>query len=185
MEILNFPRPLLSIFGEDFVAGTTGLVILALGFLVDAGTGVCGAMVNMTGHSRLSFVNSVAMVIVTLGLDLWLIPRWGVTGAATAAAGAIALVNFLRLTEVYALYRIFPYNRDSLKPLAAALVTALIIWPLSRWGGFPSDLVRLGAGAAALSGVYIAATIGLGLSEEDRLVLSRVQRRFVVRLSPH
>jgi O-antigen/teichoic acid export membrane protein len=177
LTIVIFPGPILSIFGHDFSAGATALVVLALGFLIDAGTGICGVVINMTGHTRLNVVNSILVVTLTLALNIWLIPAFGIIGAAIAAAVATSALNLARLIEVFALFRLLPYNRSFAKPMLAALTTTLATLTIKHWAFTGTSLVYLFLNAALLLIIYAATILLLGLSREDRLVLRRLQVR--------
>ncbi|HID64802.1 MAG TPA: flippase, partial [Anaerolineae bacterium] len=135
--VLLFPGPILSIFGKGFVGGAVALTILAWGTLVNAGTGICGVVLVMTGNTSLRLLNSFVLFVLTLGLNILLIPRWGIVGAAIAALAAAVVFNLCRLLEVFILFRLHPYNMSFIKPVAAgvvALAVALIIHQL-----FPTE----------------------------------------------
>lgn len=178
LTLAIFAEPLLAIFGTDFVAGAAGLVILAFGALFNASTGVCGSMVTMTGHSRLTFVNSIIYLVSNIALDLLFIPRWGGVGAALAVTLSRVLINTLRIVEVFVLFRNWPYDRSFLKPIAASLVAAGATYLTSQWLTFLPMILRTIVGILLLWGVYASVIVLLKLSDEDRLVLRRSWERF-------
>ena len=175
-----FAPLILSIFGQDFVAGTTALTILAFAALFDASTGVCGTIVTMTGHSKLSLANSLTSLVVSVGLNLLLIPRWGIVGAAAAGALCVILLNVLRLIQVYILLRIQPYNLGFLKPILAALAAALVAYIASAWMVFLPAILQLVIGAVLLWGVYAGIIVLLRLDDTDRMVLKRLWTRLPI-----
>ncbi len=88
--LLIFGRPLLRMFGGDFVAGYYLMFIIAIGLLARASVGPAERLLNMLGERRscaLIYAGSFALDLV---LCLLLIPYMGITGA--AVAGAITLV---------------------------------------------------------------------------------------------
>ena len=177
LVILLFARPLLLLFGESYVSGSTGLVILACSNLVSAATGICGVMVIMTDNVWLNTTNSVIRLVSTLALSLWLIPTGGVVGAAVATAVSLSLVNLLVTIEVFALFRFLPYNRSFVKPIIAGLLSALATYATIH-GAFKSE--SLGSAALGITvclAVYVGAILLLGLSVEDRMVLGRLYHR--------
>lgn len=175
-----FSKPLLAIFGEEFEAGSLPLIILFLGTLFNAGTGTCEPMISMTGHTRLKLINSVVSSALIIGLDLLLIPHWGIIGAAAAAGLSVALINVVQTIQVYVLLKIWPYTWHSVKPIIAGLVAFLATYLLNQLVPM-LDLAYLLPKIGFLLLSYIAVIVLLGLSEEDQLVLRRVQRRFRVR----
>jgi len=184
MTIAIFAKPLLAIFGAEFVAGATGLIILAFASLFNAGTGACGSVITMTGHSRLTLTNSIIILAVNIGLDLLFIPRWGVKGAALGETFSVVLLNSVRVVQVFILLRIWPYNPSFIKPITAALIAAgatyLASQSLTSW----PVLLQVVMGAVVLWGIYVLVIALLGLSEEDHLILDQLWARFNSRQSP-
>jgi O-antigen/teichoic acid export membrane protein len=175
IAMVLYREPILATFGMSFTAGSTALVILAMAELANAGTGTCGPMLDMTGHTRLKVANSVLWTGLLIGSGIVLIPRWGVVGAATASLVAIAAVNLLTVAELWALEHLVPYDRTFWKPLVAGAGAWATGLALGRLMPFGSDLAP-----AILQGiVVVAAFAGLiwlfGLSPDDRLVLDRVR----------
>ncbi len=177
LTVLLFPVPILSIFGKGFTDGAAAVIILAWGNLVDAGTGICGVILDMTGKTTLSLLNSTILSILTIGLNILLIPKWGLVGAATATLTAVVLVNILRLLEVFILFKILPYNLSFLKPILAGTVASIVAWTLREWFHTEINLIYTIVNVTILFVVYIGIILLLGLSTEDRMVLSRIGQR--------
>jgi O-antigen/teichoic acid export membrane protein len=85
--------PVLTLFGEGFSVGRWALMILVLGQLVNAGMGPVGHLMNLTGHGRQSAVVYGTAAGVNVILNLLLIPRMGLEGAAVATAFSMVLWN--------------------------------------------------------------------------------------------
>lgn len=178
LTVLLFAKPLLSVFGMDFSAGAASLIVLSLGILAKAAIGIPGVLISMTGHSKLFLLNSIVTVIMTLVFQLLLIPRWGVFGAAMAATISLTFDNALFLLEVLILFRLWPYNWSFLKPLIAGLVATAITFIVNH--RLPVGLsfsFNLVLHIAALWLIYAIGLILLGISEDDRLILSALQAR--------
>jgi O-antigen/teichoic acid export membrane protein len=178
VTLVVFPEQLLRLFGAEFVAGATVTMILALGKLVDASTGPCGLMLNMSGRAVLSMVDNVAVLLLNVALNAWLIPTHGITGAAVAWAVCLWLVNCARVLQVWWLMRMLPFDVGVLKGLAAgivALATALLM--RVTLGGPPEAAV----GIPAMLTAYVGVLLALGLTVEDRMVLQMLGRRLRLR----
>lgn len=181
LTMIFFTVPILSLFGEEFTEGRTGLTILAFAALFNAGTGVCGAMITMTGHSRLTFVNSVINLGLNLILDILLIPRWGIVGAALAFTISDITINTLRTVQVYILHKIFPYDWSFLKPLTAAAIASIMVLGFLNLIDLQQIILETIIGGLILWGTYAVSIYLLKLSEEDRLILGRLQERLGLR----
>jgi O-antigen/teichoic acid export membrane protein len=136
-------------------------------------------LLAMAGRARLSIIDSVAFLGGSVALDLLLIPRWGLMGAAVANATAVVLVNLLRLWQVHAYLGLSAYDRRFLRPAVAGLAAGAIAWlvPLSALG----YLAELAARTTLLCLVYGGALVALGVEPADRdlagAALARLRRR--------
>lgn len=88
--ILLFGKFALGLFGQDFSAGYPLLAILMLGFLARASTGPIEYLLNMTGNQNVTAGAYGGAATLNIALNLVLIPRFGLEGA--AAATAVSLV---------------------------------------------------------------------------------------------
>jgi len=178
LTVLLFARPLLSIFGSDFSTGAPSLIVLSFGILADAAIGIPGVLLSMTGRSKLHLFNSIVAVITSVVFNLLFIPRWGVFGAAIATASSLFLANALALLEVFILLRLWPHNRGFAKPLIAGLMAAALTFIVNRW--IPAGLslsFSLVFNIAALWLSYAMGLMLLGISEEDKFILSTLKAR--------
>jgi O-antigen/teichoic acid export membrane protein len=174
LVVMLFPEPVLSIFGEDYVGGSLALLILAWGNLVNAGTGISGVVLNMTGNTTWSLVNTIVLSVLLVGLNVWLIPSWGLVGAAVAALVSTSLTNLMRLVEVFFILRLWPYDMGFLKPIVAAVDAGLASWIVGQLLPAGANLGYLILSVAVLFGVYLGVLLMLGLSAQDRMVIARM-----------
>ena len=86
------------------------LIIVSIGTMVAAVTGLCSALIVMTGHSKLSLGNTLATVALSMTLSAILIPRYDLVGAALATTLGSVTVNALRLLQVHWLVELWPYT---------------------------------------------------------------------------
>ncbi|PSO64776.1 MAG: flippase [Cyanobacteria bacterium QH_2_48_84] len=91
--LIIFARPILGIFGAEFVAARWGLTILVLGQLINVGVGSVGYLMIMTGHQNQSTYIFGFSALANVILNALLIPRFGTIGAAIATATTMALWN--------------------------------------------------------------------------------------------
>ncbi|MDQ3627439.1 MAG: polysaccharide biosynthesis C-terminal domain-containing protein [Actinomycetota bacterium] len=91
---------ILSIFGDGYSEGASVVVILALAMLFATASGSVDTVLLMGGRSWLSLVNNLGALAVNVGLNLVLIPRYGIVGAAVSWAVAIVVRNLLPMVQV-------------------------------------------------------------------------------------
>ncbi|HZD10202.1 MAG TPA: flippase [Candidatus Binatia bacterium] len=172
-----YPQELLSIFGESFTGGALALIVLAAGELVNAGTGICGSIIDMTGYTRLKLANSVIWVTLLSVSNVLLIPQGGVLGAAVASSFSIAFVNLLRTVEVWIIFRLQPYNWSYGRPLLAAVLASGAALLLGRVLPASGNFLFTAVHVLVLFAIYAAALLILGLPNEERTVLARTYTR--------
>ena len=66
------------------------MLILMLGLLLRGLAGPAQSLLVVAGRQNLAALIMGCTVLINAGLNVWLIPRMGITGAATATAAAFA-----------------------------------------------------------------------------------------------
>ena len=99
--IMLFPSQILSLFGEEFVIASNALIFLTLGQFVNAVSGLGGNMLKMTDQQNI-LRNIILLATVLNGMmNYWLIPDYGITGAAIASCVSICMLHICSATYVY------------------------------------------------------------------------------------
>lgn len=91
--IVALGKPLLGLFGLEFQAGYQALLILVLGQFFSALSGPIANLMQMSGLERAFLVIVGVLAVLNIGLNLLLIPRYGILGAAVSSAIALTLNN--------------------------------------------------------------------------------------------
>jgi O-antigen/teichoic acid export membrane protein len=116
-----FGPEVLTVFGHSYRAGGTVMVILGGAMLLATACGQVDMVLIASGRSSWSLMNGLLAVGLNVGLDLILIPRYGIAGAAIGWAAAIAVTNVVPLTQLAVVSRVHPFGRST---LAAVLLSA-------------------------------------------------------------
>ena len=121
--IVLFYQPILRLFGKEFGGAADALMILATANLLVNFVGMAGYVINMIGRPTVNLVNSIVTAVINIGLFFLLIPPFGVTGAATAYATGLLVINLVRAIQVRRFLGIIPFKVSQLKVVAAALLS--------------------------------------------------------------
>ena len=113
---------MLTLFGHAYQAGDSVMVILGLTMLLATACGQVNMVLITTGRSSWSLANGLLAVGINVGLDLVLIPRYGIEGAAIGWSAAIVTTNLLPLAQLAAVSRLHPFGQGTL--CAIVLTTA-------------------------------------------------------------
>ena len=171
IALLVFPRRMLELFGHQFVVGASVTMILALGKLVDAATGPCGLMLNMSGRVRINMIDNIVALVLNVALNLLLIPPYGINGAAVAWAVSLTVVNAARVEQVRRSLGVLPFGRATAKGVVAGLAALIIALAVRML--IPST-AQLLVGIPVLVVVYLAVLVALRIEPEDRTMLRAV-----------
>jgi O-antigen/teichoic acid export membrane protein len=95
LVMLALGKPILWLFGPDFVAGYTFMLILSVGLLARAAVGPAERLLNMLNQQRICAAIYATAFSVNAGLCVALAPTYGGTGAAFATSVAIVIESAL------------------------------------------------------------------------------------------
>jgi O-antigen/teichoic acid export membrane protein len=170
--LILFPRDVVAIFGSGFSAAAAVTIVLVVGKAIDAATGPCAMMLKMSGRPALNMADNVAALALNIGLNLWLIPRYGILGSAVAWAVALGVVNLARAVQVRLTMRMWPFSTEIAVALVAGAAAAVIGVAVRAVVPEPSSLI---AGVFLLVATYVAVIVVWGLTAEDRTLLSSLR----------
>ncbi|MEJ7708155.1 MAG: flippase [Nocardioidaceae bacterium] len=177
--LLIFPGDLLEFFGNGFAEGAAVTVILAVGQMVSAAAGPCGTVLNMSGRVLLSMVDNIGALVLNIALNLWLIPLYGIVGAAVAWSLSLTFANVTKALQVRHILGVRSADAGWLKTFLAAVLAAaagaLVAWLTSGW----LAAVLLGFGAVTVTFVTALAWLGIGVGDTAivRSVIGRIGGR--------
>ena len=173
--LMVFPQDLLRLFGDEFRSAAAVTSVLAVGQLVNAATGPCGTLLNMSGKVAVNMVDNLGVLALNVGLNLWLIPEFGILGAGIAWSLSLVCVNVLRVLQVRQLLGVLPFSTATVKGLVAGAATLVAAMVVRTVVGSGSARVVVGVGASLV--VYAGVTALLRISIEDRALLAAVAGR--------
>ena len=179
--VANLPS-VLSFLPTGYEAGYLVIIWLGIGKLIDMATGVNGIILSTSRFYAYDSLFFVALIFVTIAVNLYLIPKFGMTGAAVGAALATTLYNLVRTLFVGIAFRMQPFSwRNGVVVLVAATV-----WWASRQLPYPmanAPIWRVVLDVSVRSGfitvIYVSLIYFLNLSPD----ITRLLRDGVRRLS--
>jgi len=180
MPLVLFPAEFISVvYRPRYAPGALALAVLAVGFWVHNVFTINGNLMRGLGRSRLLAVNTTIAAVLNTTANLYLIPRYGILGAAVATVGAYLTMDLLMFTEVRLITGNTPLGTNLLAVTLLALPLYLVTWYLSP--RVPSTLPWLVFVTAVFGIVYWAlALVTLGLSEADVMMVESMRERYGV-----
>lgn len=106
IALIALRNPILGLFGSEFVSGSSLLVLLCFGQLTNAICGPVGVVFQMTGQQKV-FQNLVLIAFVmNLLLNIFLIPLFGIYGAAISSIVSMSFWNIAGVVIIYKKHKI-------------------------------------------------------------------------------
>lgn len=166
---LVFGRQLLHVFGAEFEAALPVLLLITLASFIDAGVGPAGQFLQMIGRERAASVLIALSAVLTIGLNVLLIPTQGAIGAALGTGIGIAVLNLGRLLALRKYLGVFPYSGLTLRLLLMSAGAGSIAWFAEPLGPVAQGMI--------LFVLYVLGMRFFCMHEEDREMLERVGRK--------
>lgn len=94
----------LGFFGPEFVVAYVPLVILLVGLVINASSGLVGLIMAMTGHQNQAGIILTSCAVINIALNAVLIPAFGLSGAAVSTTITMALWNIAMI--IYVRYKL-------------------------------------------------------------------------------
>ena len=117
-----FPEKVLLLFGSQYLESSQVLVLLTIATFTQAILGAAGPTLSMSGLTKLVLFNSIGTFILNFVLNIWLIPIYGILGAAIATLTSLTIIGLIRVTQVYFILKINFLNLKLIKPILSGLV---------------------------------------------------------------
>ena len=137
--------------------------------------GINGEIIVMSKHYRVNVYLIVLMTIFTITANYYLIPLYGLEGAAIGSAVALLLFNFGKYLFLLLKEKIQPFSVQTLKVVLIAAITAFVGLELPYMGNVIIDiLVR----STIATTVFAGLIIWLKPSEDVEMLLKQALVRF-------
>lgn len=144
-----------AILPPEYAEGRYVIFFVGLAYMIDASTGVNGVILATSRFYKYDSFFNVALIGVTIAANLILIPRYGITGAAIAAAITMFIFNLARYLFILILFKMQPFSYKT--PLAiiagiSAYVLTDLVPPLPNFiadGLLRATMITLLFGGAA------------------------------------
>ncbi len=167
------PDFFLRFFGENFQVGSAALAIFIIGQMFYVTLGLLEGILAITGFAYWILVHSVVLVVGNLALLFYLVPEWGIEGAALATTISFILITLARVVQGRFLLGIWPFGWTQTKPLLAFLISLSLGLLVARNLGSPAATAQL-IGLIVFMAAYGTILLLAGIESSDRDVLRRL-----------
>nr|WP_255552024.1 polysaccharide biosynthesis C-terminal domain-containing protein [Roseivirga sp. E12] len=138
--------------------------------------GTNGEIIVMSKYYRFNVVTVSILAMLTISFNLWLIPEYGIEGAAIASFLSMLLFNVIKYIFVFAKFGIQPFTRSSIVFVIIAAFTLLVNYFLPSISNIYLDIM---VRSLAIVIVLMGLTFGLKVSSELNQLLSTTLSRVI------
>lgn len=166
---------IMSLFGQTFAPGASVLIILAVAQLSNVATGPVGIALQMTGRQNLDLALNILLIALNLALNVTLIPRFGIDGAAAATLLSMLLAHSIRLCLVWRFYAITPLSKRAV----TLTLTVVLLMAAAFLHADSFSAVSAVSIATVCIAVMAFALVAFGLDSEEKEMARSIIRRFI------
>lgn len=164
--------------GESYRRGTWVVLFIAVAKLIDISAGLSSEIIGYSRFFRVGTLMVGFLALLTWAFNRWLIPLYGISGAAAATALTLLMYSIVRAAFVWWKFRILPFTPRTLLVVGLGLLTFLIGWLMPAvgtgpWGAVLTMLLR----STFMTLVYVGLAWRLNISEEFNALAEGMLRR--------
>jgi len=170
--LILFPGEIINIlFGSEFILAKTSLIILSIGIFISSIFKISTYLILTKEKSKIVFMNLLIVSIINLLLNLTLVPKYGITGAAFSTMISQILISTFLLFETKFYFSIVPLKKEIFKILLGSLVPIFILLSIKKY--FPLNWISFILQAIFFFLAYfLLALLFKGLDKSDLMILN-------------
>ncbi|WP_248723014.1 polysaccharide biosynthesis C-terminal domain-containing protein [Seonamhaeicola sp. ML3] len=159
---------------DKYSAGVYVVILISTAKLYDSILGSNNAILFNSDYYRVILAFGVALVVVMIMLNIFLIPVLGINGAALGTFLAIVLYNSIKLFFVYRYFRILPFSTNSLKVGILILTMSFLFY---FWDFSFQPIINIGLKTVVICIAYFLIVYRFNLSVDISSVINRYIKR--------
>lgn len=163
---------------QDYIVGFNVVLFIGLGKLSDMAFGTNGEIIVMSKYYRFNVITVAILAVLAVVLNIFLIPKYGIEGAAIASFLAMLIFNLTKYVFVWAKFGIQPFNISTLKMIGISGAALLLNYLLPR---MDSPMLDILIRSAAISIPFLGLTYGLRVSDEFNGLVNQLLSRLKLR----
>ena len=126
---LLYPNSIIILFfGTKYISASVVLQIIAIGYFVNILLGPDGDILIPMGKTTFLMWATFIAAIINISLNAFLIPIYGINGAAIASIISLISINLIRISKLYLLSNIHPFKKNILAPTFLTIISILLLF---------------------------------------------------------
>lgn len=176
--VLLFPDQIITIlFGAEYSAGATALSILVFGFVLTTVVGPADIILQIYGKTKILMMTHYTGAGINILLNFFLIPLYGVNGAAFATGFSLAFLYLLNFLFAYRIAKIQPFRSSYLKIIFASVIAVFVVYLLTKYVIGVSVFVLITMLFVFLLFYFFLLLLMKSFEEEDLMIMRSIDQR--------
>lgn len=171
------------LFGSKYLGATFPLLILFLTYTLRIWLGPAGGSIIMLGKTRQLMCIVASMALINIILNWFLIPIYGISGAAIATGISVIILSFLQLVYLYKISKIHPIRKVYLKIITVFLSLTAIVYLLFQYlpitFSLPAKIILIIVSYFLFFVLLIVFNL---FREEDLLIVKLIERKLGIKI---
>lgn len=169
-------------FGSAYLPAAPALSLLVLGLFTRIIVGLDGDVTKAIDRPKIELYSAFTGLIANFVLNLLLIPRIGIIGAAAGTVIGYAVYNGIEVLAIYNLTGIHPFSLNNFKPILLTGLFSIVVWRITR--GIEIGLLGLVFFAVVISIVQLLSILfSNSLDSTDIILIEHLEDQIGVDLT--
>lgn len=177
LMVLFAPSIIGIIFGPEYIGGASALVILSSGYLFISLFGLTEQILEAYGRTKIIMGCIFFTAAINVILNWYLIPIYGITGAALATGSSLAILGLIQFLFMYRIAKMQPFRFSYLKPVLASIFAVLIVYGITKYLIGASFFVLIGMLFTFIVIYFFLLLLVKGFEEEDLMIMRAIDQR--------
>ena len=161
----------------NFISGKSVILIVSAGYVVELSTGINQLIIINSRYYIYDTALALITVCLTVMLNNYLIPVYGIKGSAIATAATVIFVNILRYGFILWKYNIQPFDLNSFKVIVIAGFSATVGWFIPATHYFIIDILIK---SSVIGGLFVLLMLKWEATPELNIKIRKNLKRFSI-----
>jgi O-antigen/teichoic acid export membrane protein len=149
------------------------LLFICFAKLYNVSTGVNAVIIQFSKYFKIMLYFNLLLIILLIGSNYILIPKYGIEGAAFATLLSIIIVNTIRLIIIKIKMGVLPFSKRSIYILIVGALTYVLVYSIPPFESFLIDIIIR---SIIISVLFVPAVYLLNVSKEFNILIDKTLR---------
>jgi len=162
---------ILRLLPAEYADGRLVILFIAISHLIQMSASVSGEIIQYSRYYRYHTLIMLMLIGLIFGFNVWLLPIYGITGAAVASMLSFLVYSVVRIAFVKLKFGFNPFCSKHLLVLLFGAVAYVLAWLIPEIGSLIADLALR---SVLICIVFIVPTLYFNLSDDMTTMYKRV-----------